>query len=112
MKHSQIQKDKFDKEIKSIVDTMAKTVIEPFLEERFVAFLDSEVKRISCGITTVLLQELETLNDTMKKIEIKENHMRGKKIYDFSKQMENIKSSVSGVFDALKERELSKIASN
>lgn len=48
----------------------------------------------------------------MKKIEIKENHMRGKKIYDFSKQMENIKSSVSGVFDALKERELSKIASN
>jgi hypothetical protein len=40
----------------------------------------------------------------MKKIEYKDNHLRGRRIYDYARQVENIRNSVSGVFEALKER--------
>jgi hypothetical protein len=38
--------------------------------------------------------------------------MRGKRIYEYSKQVENIRNSVSGIVDSLKDREVNKFASN
>ena len=44
IKQNQFQKDKFDKEIFNIVDTMAKTVIQPFLEQKYISILSNKVK--------------------------------------------------------------------
>lgn len=41
---------------------MAKTVLEPFLEERFVSLLDKKIKEISATISIILHSQLEAVN--------------------------------------------------
>ena len=40
----------------------------------------------------------------MRKIEIKEGHLRGKRIFDYSKQVENIKGSLGEVVATLRDK--------
>ena len=44
IKQNQYQKDKFDKEIIVIVESMAKTIIEPYLESKFVTMVEQKTK--------------------------------------------------------------------
>ena len=74
--------------------------------------IEQKTKEISASMGEILHGQLEVLNETMRKIEIKENNLKGKRIYDYSKQVENIKSSVSGVVDAIKEQGVNKMACN
>jgi flagellar capping protein FliD len=74
--------------------------------------LETKIQEISGTIGTIMQGQLEVLNENMRKIDIKENSLRGKRIYDYSKQVDNIRQSVSGVVDALKDREINKFACN
>jgi flagellar capping protein FliD len=74
--------------------------------------LETKIQEISSTIGTIMQGQLEVLNENMRKIDIKENSLRGKRIYDYSKQVDNIRQSVSGVVDALKDREINKFACN
>ena len=96
----------------SIAETMARVVIEPYLESRFITLLAEKIKTISSAIGVILHDQLEVLNESMRKIEIKENNLRGKRIYEYSREVENIKSSVAGVVDTFKTREVNRFSCN
>ncbi len=47
---------------------MAKSIVEPFLEQQFVSLIDKKTKELSSNISIILNTQLEALNETMRKI--------------------------------------------
>ena len=95
-----------------IVENMARNIIEPHLEGKFTTLLGVKVEEMSRGIEEVLREQLEALNESMRKIEIKENNLRGKKIYDYSREIDTVKKEVKNISSSIKEREVNKYACN
>ena len=112
VKQSQYNKEKIEKEVEKVVRGVASEQIEPFLEKQFIELLGRKINDITTQVSGFLTAQMEILNEEMRKAEMKEGNLRGRRIFDFTTQVTHIKETVGGVIEAYKANEVQRQAFN